>query len=901
MSMSSGRHEGPTMPKLTSRKLNSSRSSRPPQINVMALAVAIAAMSALTLSLAARFNQPTELPALSPPQGFVSMADSLLTDSILSIVQNYYVDPDRVSNSALMDSAIRSLNALPSVSASRESEVLVLESGGKINRFSLSPSPTYQEVITTLATMMAWLQGVGPNPNRYAGLLGPGSLANLENSTSIASPTKLIDSLLKQLDPHSALLSPEAYEELRQGTEGSFGGLGILVGIRDQLLTVIKPLPHSPAMRHGIEKGDRILKINEVDTFGYSIDELIEHMRGEPGSKVVLSLLRQGAYAPQSLELQREIIQVDSVTSVTVDRDGASFLHLTVDTFSSHTAEDVLTSIRRHQLRYGETLGGIILDLRQNPGGLLDQAVELADIFLESGVIVSTKGRSAEVQYASADLDELTMPVAVLIDRDSASASEIVAGALQDHQRAIVIGQPSFGKGSVQTVFEVPGHQALKLTIAKYFTPSGRSIQNVGIRPDIWLQPIKRSSENVNLLGDYRYRNEGFLTNHLRSSADKGLRQDNSFLKSYYLLDEANAALTSKPTSSLALATAASKQDGLGKNDIELHAAVEILSKVHATYPNGLTAGAQRSTHWLGLAAPELIDTTSKWHAEAADWLQSSFGVDWSRPAQLVARSDVEQPLDTRTADAEATKPLDLRLKVNLDDQMVTEPGATLQIPYRLSNRGFKDHHHLSLFVGSPNPAFETTEILLGTVGAGRVAKGIMKIEVPTWWSSNVLNLRIGVAQTARSLDHLTTNRKVIVNSRSVAELGLSVGVVDHMSGNSLDSVASDQQANLKITIKNHGVRSARQINLRYHNLAGQQLQLDRRLSDFPDLEPGEVASVVIPIKTGQTILTDHLALGVQVESRDLQETVQQQFKLPATTNGSIRNRPKLLNRAIGH
>ena len=585
MSMSSGRQEGPTMPKLVSQKSNRLEPRRPRQINVMGLAVTIAAMGAMSLSLAARLNQPTQLTALSlplsPQQGFASMEDSLLTDSILSIVQNYYVEPDRVSNSALMDSAVRSLNALPNVSAHREPDVLILKSRDRANRFALSAHPTYQEVISTLATMSAWLRDVGPNPNRYAGLIGPAEGADTEHLPQLSAPTKLVDSLLKQLDPHSALLSPEAYEELRQGTEGAFGGLGILVGIRDQLLTVIKPLPRSPALRHGIKKGDRILKINDVDTYGYSIDELIEHMRGAPGSKVTLSLLRQGSYAPQTLELQREIIQVDSVTSAVVNQAGSRFLHLTIDTFSSNTADDVLTSILRQRLRYGDSLGGIVLDLRQNPGGLLDQAVELADIFLQSGVIVSTKGRSAEVQYADADADadELTMPVAVLIDKDSASASEIVAGALQDHRRALVIGQPSFGKGSVQTVFEVPGQQALKLTIAKYFTPSGRSIQNVGIEPDVWLQPIIKSSKNKNLLGDYRYRNEGFLTNHLRSSGNKPLARTHSAYKSYYLVK------TDEDQSS----------SGPNPHDYELQAALKILQKVHETYPDGLSAGARRS------------------------------------------------------------------------------------------------------------------------------------------------------------------------------------------------------------------------------------------------------------------------------------------------------------------
>ena len=218
----------------------------------------------------------------------------------------------------------------------------------------------------------------------------------------------------------------------------------------------------------------------------------------------------------------------------------------------------------------------------------------------------------------------------------------------------------------------------------------------------------------------------------------------------------------------------------------------------------------------------------------------------------------------------------------------MTEPGDSLQIPYQLDNRGTNDHSHLSLFVGSPDQTFAMTEVLIGTVGRGQSTDGIIEIPVPTWWPAGALNLRIGVAQDAWPIEREVINRKVVVNARSVAELELSVDVVDESSGNRLDSVVSNQRAALRITLRNHGLRTARAISLRYHNLAGEQLHLSDPLKKFPDLVPGEDASIEVPFTTGQTILTDHLALGIQVESRDLLEAVHQQFKLRATANPSI-------------
>ena len=295
---------------------------------------------------------------------------------------------------------------------------------------------------------------------------------------------KAIHGMVQSLDPHSSFLPPEALEALQMDTQGEFGGIGIEITMQKGILTVISPIEGTPASRAGIAAGDHIIKVDGESTKDMMLWEAVKKMRGPKGTKVVITVWREGVNEPIDFDLIRDIIPIESVRYLTI-QSGYGYVWIT--NFRESTTQDLKAALETFE--NGETpLKGLILDLRYNPGGLLNQSVEVADLFLETGAIVSMKGRRAantKVFKASPNKTKRDYPIVVLINSGSASASEIVAGALQDHKRALILGTTSFGKGSVQNVESLGGGYGLKLTIARYYTPNGRSIQAHGIEPDI--------------------------------------------------------------------------------------------------------------------------------------------------------------------------------------------------------------------------------------------------------------------------------------------------------------------------------------------------------------------------------------------------------------------------------
>jgi carboxyl-terminal processing protease len=344
-----------------------------------------------------------------------------------------------------------------------------------------------------------------------------------------------VNGMLKTLDPHTVLLPPEMFEEMQTSTRGEFGGLGIVISIRDGNLTVIKPMPDTPASKVGLQRGDRIVKIDEESTLNMPLQEAVDRLRGKPGSKVVIFILREskpGVWSnPRRVELTRETIHIDSVVHRML-RDGVGYIQ--IKSFQGNTESDLeraLTDLHKKRMV------GLVLDLRSNPGGLLDQAVQVADTFLDDGPIVTTSSqdpRERTEEYAEANGTEPNYPIVLLINGQSASASEIVAGALKNHDRALIIGEQSFGKGSVQVLYRLQDKSALKLTVAQYLTPGDVSIQGVGIVPDIAISPMTVDRENMDLKVDEFFLREGDLDAHLtHASATDSQRP--AIVMGYYL------------------------------------------------------------------------------------------------------------------------------------------------------------------------------------------------------------------------------------------------------------------------------------------------------------------------------------------------------------------------------
>jgi carboxyl-terminal processing protease len=327
--------------------------------------------------------------------------------------------------------------------------------------------------------------------------------------------TDAISGMLTGLDPHSAYLDEEAFTELRVGTSGEFGGLGIEVGMENGFVKVIAPIDDTPAKKAGLKSGDLIIRLNDTSVKGLSLNDAVKLMRGKPGEPIDLLISREGQDKPFKVTIVRDIIKVKSVKKRMLEKE---YGYLRISNFQSKTTSSTRAAIKQLKTESKSTLKGLVLDLRDNPGGVLSGAVGVSDIFLSKGNIVYTEGRVADARMRyNATPDDLLegKPLVVLVNQGSASASEIVAGALQDHKRALIVGKKTFGKGSVQTVLPLDEKTGLKLTTARYFTPLGRSIQAEGIEPDILVEELEFKNKSKSEVDEITPLSEADLTGHI--------------------------------------------------------------------------------------------------------------------------------------------------------------------------------------------------------------------------------------------------------------------------------------------------------------------------------------------------------------------------------------------------
>jgi len=389
--------------------------------------------------------------------------------------------------------------------------------------------------------------------------------------------TDAISGMLSGLDPHSAYLNEEAYTELRVGTSGEFGGLGIEVGMENGFIKVISPIDDTPAEKAGIKAGDLIIRLNDKSVKGISLNDTVKIMRGNPGEPIDLLIVREGKNAPFKITIVRAIIKVKSVKYKMLE---PSFGYLRISSFQSRTPTAVQEAIKKLQKENKGNLKGVILDLRNNPGGVLSGAVGVSDTFLNEGKIVYTDGRvsDATMRYDATAGDLLNgAPLVVLVNQGSASASEIVAGALQDHKRALIVGKKTFGKGSVQTVLPLGEKTAVKLTTARYYTPSGRSIQAKGIEPDIVIEDLELKKTDKEIENEkVAPLSEADLTGHL--SNPNGNDKKSSKEKQKASPDKKQK--TSDAESDLSKIDLKAKKKKLAEEDYSLYEALNVLKSM---------------------------------------------------------------------------------------------------------------------------------------------------------------------------------------------------------------------------------------------------------------------------------------------------------------------------------
>lgn len=369
----------------------------------------------------------------------------------------------------------------------------------------------------------------------------------VEEKTDEALIDFAIGGMLTSLDPHSSYLNKEEFKDLQVGTSGQFGGLGIEISMEDGFVKVVAPIDDTPAQRAGMKAGDLIIRLDDKSVKGMTLTEAVKIMRGEPGAPIVLTVVREGVDKPLTIEIIRAIIRVKSVKHRTLE-EGYGYIRVTQ--FQSRTGDNLASAINKLKEESKGNLKGLVIDLRNNPGGVLNAAVEVSDAFINKGMIVYTEGRSKDSKntFKATPGDLLVgAPIVVLINGGSASASEIVAGALQDHKRAVLMGERTFGKGSVQTILPMNNGTAVKLTTARYFTPNGRSIQAEGIVPDIEVSDLRVAKQEETVFKGLK---EADLSGHLengngknkvkeKSKKDKNKNADEPLAESDYVLYEA--------------------------------------------------------------------------------------------------------------------------------------------------------------------------------------------------------------------------------------------------------------------------------------------------------------------------------------------------------------------------
>ncbi len=783
-----------------------------------------------------------------------------VVNEVLKLVRDRYVDPKRVKPKEML------LSALNNVQRDVAQVIVIHEDGAPTAKvrvdtqekeFRVDNVQGPWDVSARLRDVFAFLQD---------GLRGTEvDLRDVEYAAC--------NGMLRTLDPHSVLLSPEAYKEMSLSTSGQFGGLGIVISIRDQQLTVINPMPNTPAGRAGLKKYDRITKINGESTLNMGLTEAVNHLRGVPGTKVTVFVHRDGPdgwTGSRPFDLVRETIRVASVEKKLLD-GGVGYVRL--KQFQANTASDLEAALTEMKKQAGGELRGLVMDLRGNPGGLLDQATKVADKFLSEGPIVATVGSSEgrEERKAQADGTEPNYPIALLINGSSASASEIVAGAMKNHDRAVLIGETSFGKGSVQLLFpELPDKAALKLTIAQYLTePGDVSIQGVGVTPDVELDPMTVDDKEMDLTVDSGSLRERDLSRSLSNARAREGQRPSEIVR-YYLAEKDRQELRERggdPDDNFAL-------------DFPIRFARDFVSKV----PAGKRAEQVR-------AAKATIDSARA--AEIAKLVTElkPLGVDWAdAPAEPVAP-------------ANGPAPVEVRVETDRPDNEV-QAGEPLQLRVTVTNKGTTPLYRLSAATKSDSALFDNKELVFGKIepGKSRTATaplGFCDVEgrkigstaplpkdaprvcrVPRDTLARADGIKIKFEE-ARGRIPADAETRVTVRALERPVFAYGYQLVDNVRGNGDGRIQKDEGVTMYLTVKNVGKGRSFETQANLRNLSGEGLLLHEGRFDVSNMAPGETRRVAFTFDVQPGLTEGEAKVELSIADRDLRENVTEKVRIP--------------------
>jgi carboxyl-terminal processing protease len=782
----------------------------------------------------------------------------------LKMIRDKYVDPDRVKPKEMLLSALNYVQrdvAQVIVLTDDPNEVTVrVETNEKKFRVDNIQGPW--DVSARLREVFAFLQ-----KNLR------GTEVDLREVEYAAC-----NGMLHTLDPHSVFLSPEAYKEMNLSTSGAFGGLGIVISIRDQLLTVMNPMPETPAGRAGLKRFDRIVKINNESTLNMPLDDAVRRLRGDPGTKVTVWVTRDGDGGWQGtkpFELTREQIKVRSVESRAL-ADGVGYVRL--KQFQQSSFAELEAALE--ELRQKGPIKGLVLDLRGNPGGLLDQAARIADKFLADGVIVSTVGASEgrEEKRAKGAGTEPAYPVVVLVSGTSASASEIVAGALKNQNRALIVGAQTFGKGSVQLVFpDITSEKAaLKLTIAQYLTPGDVSIQGVGVVPDIELDPMTVDDLEM----DLTVQKDGLRERDLSAS-----------------LSSARAAPASKPLEVVRYQLSSAEREEMRERGGDIDDTFELDFPIK--FAQAIVGRMPPNTGRLEQlrAVQESIEQTRKQELDKVSTELSRMGVDWSDAPPDAAGTPVKPELEIKVetdrpnAEVTAGEPMELRVSVK--------------------NNGKQPVYRLRASTESDSPYFEGKELIFGKIAPGQAktakaplgwcevegrkagttkprdknAKRICKIPMDALARSDGLKVKFEAAGAA---EPPAAEVRPTVRALERPLFQYAYQIVDDKNGNGDGRVQRGELVSMYLTVKNIGKGRSYDTQANIANASGDGLLLHAGRFDISNMSPGDTRRVAFTFDVQQQLAESEAALTLSVGDRDLREFASEKVKIPVQSAAAV-------------
>lgn len=659
-----------------------------------------------------------------------------------------------------------------------------------------------------------------------------------------------INGMLTQLDPHSIILPPKEFNEFKIGTTGKFGGLGMVVGLRDGMLTVISPIEGTPAARAGMKAGDKIIEIDGESTVNMSLTESVGKLRGDPGTPVTLSVLTEKAAQPKLVTLKREIIVIPTVESASLDGDLG---YLKIRNFQDDTSQSLNEHLRRLKTSNAK-LKGLIIDLRNNSGGLLDQAIEVADKFLERGPIVITVGPSGhpkEVQDArKTDTDETLYPIVVLVDAGSASGAEIVAGALKENDRAVIVGDRSFGKGSVQQLIELMDGSALKLTIAKYLTPLSTDIQSVGITPDIKLVPVTVAKDNINLFRGIVALREEDLKQHL----DEHRKDETPFATLKYYLETKEKDKTEE-----------SEEEEVGD-------------------PYKLP---DFNTDFHVLLAKKLLMNATAWQREK--FLQGSLSVieetarsEEKKIAQALQKLDIDWSAGTGTGTVKtnvsfSTNPPNGRVKA----------GDKITLTISVANIGEAPLYQLRGISSSKNGLFDKLEFILGKIAAGGTKSYSTTIEIP----KSSLDREDEVTVKFEELNNRNPKDikfNIITEALLRPLFAYSYQVLDAEKNSPKNNgdglIQTGEDIELLVFVKNIGEGPAEKNVITLKDLSNKEVFIKNGRAEVGVLNPGEMKEAKLSFLVKETMSSDKFSMDLIISDMIFGTFITNKLSFPIVT-----------------